>query len=563
MLKQKEVAVKETAQAVDKKTDSTAGQDQAQAKGNGSSYAKIIIELAHELTTTFHTPDGDSYASISGNGKRDNIKVRSRNFKILLRKEFYKHTQKALSRDALKKAINQLDAEGKFDGPEIPVHVRYAEHDGAIYIDLFNENLEQIRITSDGWEVISSENSPVRFIHPRGMQPLPVPERNGSIDQLRGFLNIRSNYDFTLIVSWVLKTIYPLGPHPILVIQGEQGAAKTTTARVLRLLTDPSSVLTQAPPKSERDLMITSRHSWVLNFDNISGITPRMSDAFCRIATGNGFRTRTLRTDDHEELFNASRPCILNGIEEFVSRHDLADRALVINLPDMPETKRKPEDVFWREFEAACPFILGAFYDALSMGLRNLESVTFEKLPRMADFAKFIVAAEPALPWKEGQFMAAYENNRNSTVESALEGDVVAWAVIQLMSERNKPWSGTPTKLNNVLGEYAKQSGWKKSDWPGAPNALSGRLKRVGSFLKKKAIVVENRKSGNRVITITRVKKINNKVDIQLDEIIDEQEKYIPDNDITREVATEAAVLDKQFKREMADEAVEYEEVEI
>ena len=550
-------------EATNEKTDSTTGQEQAPAKGGGLSYAKVILDLAHDLTTTFHTPDGDSYASVSGNGKLDNLKIRSRDFENWLRMIFYHHTRKALSRDALKKAVNQLEAEGKFDGPEIPVHIRYAEHDGAIYIDLFNKNLEQVRITKDGWEVISPENSPVKFIHPRGMKALPVPERNGSITQLRDFLNIKNKNDFVLVVSWILKAMKASGPHPIMTIQGEQGAAKTTASRLLRLLTDPSSVPTQALSRSERDLMISSRNSWVLNFDNVSEIKPAMADALCRIATGSGFRTRTLRTDDCEELFNATRPGILNGIEEFVTRHDLADRALIINLPDMPATKRKPEDVFWREFEAACPRILGAFYDALSMGLKNLDSVSFEELPRMADFAKFIVAAEPALPWSKGLFMTAYESNQKDTVESALDGDVVSWAVIQMMNQRDTPWSGTPTELNIVLSEYAKQFGWKKSDWPKAPNAMSSRLKMVNSFLRKKGIIVQTRKSGNRIITITRVEKPEEMADQQSDEIIEENDAHITDEYLTYELNAETAAFEKQFGSDGEEDAVEYEEGEI
>jgi hypothetical protein len=33
----------------------------------------------------------------------------------------------------------------------------------------------------------------------------------------------------------------------------------------------------------------------------------------CRLATGGGFSTRKLYTDDEEQLFNAQRPSILNG----------------------------------------------------------------------------------------------------------------------------------------------------------------------------------------------------------------------------------------------------------
>jgi hypothetical protein len=42
-------------------------------------------------------------------------------------------------------------------------------------------------------------------------------------------------------------------------------------------------------------------------------------------------------------LFDATRPIILNGIEDVVSRPDLADRALFLPLPWLSEARRRPE----------------------------------------------------------------------------------------------------------------------------------------------------------------------------------------------------------------------------
>ena len=47
----------------------------------------------------------------------------------------------------------------------------------------------------------------------------------------------------------------------------------------------------------------------------------------------------------------------------------------------------------------------------------------------MADFATWVVAAEPALLWPEGTLLAAYSKNRAAVVEHSLEGDPVAMAV--------------------------------------------------------------------------------------------------------------------------------------
>jgi hypothetical protein len=50
-----------------------------------------------------------------------------------------------------------------------------------------------------------------------------------------------------------------------------------------------------------------------------------LSDALCRLATGGSFAVRQLYTDDEEVLFEASRPILLNGIEDVICRPDLGD----------------------------------------------------------------------------------------------------------------------------------------------------------------------------------------------------------------------------------------------
>ena len=78
----------------------------------------------------------------------------------------------------------------------------------------------------------------------------------------------------------------------VLVLHGEQGAAKSTTARVLRRLCDPNTAPLRAAPRGVRDLMIAATNSWPFCFDNLEHLPPWISNALCRLATGGGFATR-------------------------------------------------------------------------------------------------------------------------------------------------------------------------------------------------------------------------------------------------------------------------------
>ena len=138
-------------------------------------------------------------------------------------------------------------------------------------------------------------------------------------------------------------------------------------------------------------------NSFVLAYDNLSDIPSHMSDALCRQATGSGFATRTLYSDDEETIIDTKRPIMLNGIENVVRRHDLADRSIIINLAVIPDEKRIPEADFWGDFEDDAPKILGAILDGVSCALRNHKTVKLPEPPRLADFAVWVTAAEPNL----------------------------------------------------------------------------------------------------------------------------------------------------------------------
>ena len=81
---------------------------------------------------------------------------------------------------------------------------------------------------------------------------------------------------------------------------------------------------------------------------------------------------RQLCTDDEEVLFQAARPILLNGIEDVISRPDLADRAIFLTLPPIDQAQRRSEAELWREFDIARPRIPGALLDAAEHGLRTL-----------------------------------------------------------------------------------------------------------------------------------------------------------------------------------------------
>ena len=165
---------------------------------------------------------------------------------------------------------------------------------------------------------------------------------------------------------------------------------------------------------------------------------------------------------------------ILNGIEDIVTRPDLADRALFLTLEPIPDERRLPEAELRAAFEAERPRILGALLDAVVEGLRRLPETRLAKLPRMADFALWATACETAL-WPEGTFWSAYCGNLDEAVEGVIDADPIAAAVRAMMATRTE-WTGTASDLLGTLAEAAGERVAKAKTWPDGPRALSGPL---------------------------------------------------------------------------------------
>jgi len=465
--------------------------------------ADVLIELASSVEL-FHDRDDVGYARFDVNGHKESWLIRSKGFKRWLARGFYESTQTAPSSEAMQGALGVLEARAQFDAPEHEVHVRVANRDNCIYIDLADRDWHAIEIDEDGWRVI--DTPPVHFRRSSGMKSLPEPVAGGSLnDDLKPLLNVKTDSDFVLTVAWLLAALRPSGPYPVLALAGEQGSAKSMRANFLRALVDPNSVPLRAPPRSEHDVFIAARNSHVLAYDNASGLPDWLSDTFCRLATGGGFSTRELYTDQDEVLFGSKRPIILNGIDDIATRPDLADRSIVQTLTAISDERRKLETELWADFERKHPRILGALLDVVSNGLKTLPDVVLDRKPRMADFAVWVTACEGAL-WKRGTFMAAYTGNIQEAVETVLEAEQVA-TILRAYMDTTPQFAGTATELLKALNDVASETQQKAKGWPKSPAVLAKRLRRIAPPLRKIGIdVALGRENRQKWITIAQVK---------------------------------------------------------
>ena len=462
------------------------------------SHAEILMSLAEDIVL-FHAADGVAYADIQVSGHRETWNVRSEGFAHWLSRRFFKETKKSLTPETLKSSLANFEAKAKFEGQEQPVFLRTGSMDDKLYIDLCNRNWEAVEIDCTGWRIIN--NPPVRFRRVAGMKELPRPVAGGSIGKLREFLNVGSDADFVLAVSWILAAMRPHGPYPLMVLNGEQGSSKSTFSNILKSLVDPSASSIRTLPRKDSDLFISANNSHVLAFDNISSLSNAISDTLCRLSTGGSHVARELFTNQREIVFNATRPAILNGIEEFVNRSDLADRSLFITLESIPEDRRRAEAEFWKEFETERPRIFGSLLDGIVTGLRNINDIHLPKLPRLADFALWAAACE-GVYWSQGTFISAFNDNRDDVIEHVIEADPVADTLRAFITKQPQmEWEGTASNLLDALKHHTADRHIRKF----RPNTLSGHLRRIATFLRKLGVEIEFTVEGRarkRIISI-------------------------------------------------------------
>lgn len=376
----------------------------------------LVLDSGIEL---FHDPDQHAWASIRIDGHFENRPVRSRPFQLFLLRTYYQETGKSPGAQAIRATTDLLEAKSLFDGEESLINLRVANHREKLYLDLCDRAWRAVEIDAEGWRIV--DRPAPRFHRTRGSRPLPAPEHGGSLDELRRFLNV-DHQGWTLIKAFLVATLRPSVPCPILVAKGEQGAGKTTACRIISALIDPRTGALRGVPREVRDMIAAARNSWIVCFDNLSHLPEDLADAACRLATGGGFGGRELYSDHDEAIFDATRPMVFNAIPDLgAARPDFLDRAMIVEFFDIKPALRRDEAQFWREFEEVRPRILGALLDAACAGLKNLPKVRLEQPPRMADFALWIGACEESLGMKPGEALAAYQSNRTETQYLALQ----------------------------------------------------------------------------------------------------------------------------------------------
>lgn len=466
---------------------------------------EVIMDMLYvEDLALFRDQLHEAYVAIGDDGATV-MRVDSSDFREWLYNFIWERSRKPAGGELIH-TILQILRHQALSNPTVELGVRVASEDGVIFYDTGKN--ATVKIGLDGWEKIYKSLPIVfkRFDH-QEQQVLPESHQKANLDELLELFNVRDEQERLLLKIYIVAAFIPDFPHPVLVVHGSQGSAKSTLCRLIKSLIDPSRAdsLCITDDRDITQLVQTASHHWVLVLDNISYLSERISDTISRICTGGALSKRRLYTNSEDYIFNVRHLVILNGVNQVINKPDLLDRSILIGLDRIPDERRMTERDVYERFGTLKPKVLGGIFDVLSRAMNEYPSIQQEDLPRMADFARWGCAIAKALGYKADDFVRAYKANVGKQNQEAIGASSVATVIVEYMQDKDSV-ELSPSELLSELEVVAERLKLKDSrDFPPTASWLSRRIVGVIPNLAALGIKAEQDKDKKRKIRLTKI----------------------------------------------------------
>ena len=281
--------------------------------------------------------------------------------------------------------------------------------------------------------------------------------------------------------------------------------AMGTTLTKVKSLVDPCIIDVVATPDREDGLTSMLANNYLTVFDNAERLSTRFSDLLAIACTGGYTSRRKLYTDSDVSAVNLRSKVVITGIGDLITRPDLAERCNIIYLNPLPV--RRTEAEIRSEFRLVKPKLLGAIFNALSIGLPLIGDMTRKyegKLPRMADFCVYGAAFINAIGLDDEEFVCSYSSNITERVGECSEADPFFVLLKDFVDGQvSNSWSGKPQELLSALRLFSR-SGKYSLDEHMSASSLSRKLGDNSEALQRLGITFSRAKVGtDRVITLT------------------------------------------------------------
>lgn len=471
----------------------------------------ILKDIDEEQHIFYHDRAEAPYVSVIKDGITKYMEVYGNDYKKYIRYMYYARYQKAVPKDALQRVLDTLAVKAQVEGEEITPVYRCAYNDGKIYYYLADREQTVICIDENGYRVIAE--SPVPFIKRQNMAEQVLPEESDISLKKLGMRYWKFATAEDRIMHWVLliSRFIAEGSQPLIYYFGDRGSAKSTSMKLDKMIIDPSEIDIKALPKNIPDVIASVTNQYMVCFDNVSQISDELSNIFCVVATHGYYSKRRLYSNNEECAIKLNARVSFSGITNLSTKPDLIDRLVCLKLNRIDSEKRRTETEIMENFKKDLPHILDGIFITLSKAIPIYNKLNLERLPRMADFAKWGYAIAEALGYGGDKFMRIYEKNQNELLENMVSEDAVITVLIEMMKKRHY-FRGKVTELLSILTTMAEDMNLDiRVGWARDASALSRRLYESQSVLSMFGIGIHRGKAnGERYIELNMEDGDNN-----------------------------------------------------
>jgi len=398
--------------------------------------------------------------------------------------DMYAQTGRVANNDALSSALNLAEGAAMGKGRVTP-HLRIAAWQGSIFLDLGRADGKAVELRPGAWRVV--DRPPVLFTRTALTAELPLPAEDGRMEAARDLINIRSVDDWALYVACRVASLFPGITHPIEVMSGPPGSAKTAATRITTNWIDASPAM-QPVPRDGRTWAALAGGRYVLALDNVSSVARWWSDALCKAASGDGWVDRALYTDGDLYVAAFQSVIVMNGITLGGLEGDLADRLAAHKLARI--TAYRSDDEVAAVWALAHPEALAWLLDQTVAILADMASmpqpVGQDRLIRFSQIVQLIDRR-----WRTNA-IGAWRSGRYAALEDIADGDAVA---VALREGVRAEWRGTATELVHHLVMHGGLQDEFGRKW--SPRMLSERLERSSQALAAIGWRVERFREGH------------------------------------------------------------------
>lgn len=372
--------------------------------------------------------------------------------------------------------------------PRSQLNLRSARAGDALVVDMGTADGRVIVAQANGWGVRESDERFPLFRRTDNVHPLPIPQRGGTLDELRELLNV-TDETWPLVLGWLIAAPFGWIPRPWLFHTGPQGSGKSDAALIVAKVWDPREKLTPVPRKGDRsDPAALAANSYILTCDNASHLTPEYSDWLCSLITGAADSRRVLHTTSSMQTLSFMRSGVMTGVTIKSLRSDLIERLVHVEFDMIAEDARKLHGKVMDDFDDAHPRILGALLDAVCTALANLERARRETLaiPRMGDYAMILRAYDLGAGT---DLFGAYCRNVSGYLREQAEEDPFCQVVMSYVAEHGAV-EMSAADLFQSLSVHRMTMDHVSDDtfWPTSARSFGWTMKRAAADLREAGV---------------------------------------------------------------------------